>query len=218
MPPTDTQQNCFVCGTLTAKKCSRCRIKFYCSDEHQKSDWKKHKAVCLSPAVTLPAVVKTRVEAELDGDGTKFTIDAILLPWDSDTPRLVKIICEIYTDPYDEDLGKQHRIDFSPYSERNDFSESATISTMGYTGPPLGYTLFLVWNGNFLQDGSPLNRSIVKLTKGKADHPWAGNLVACRVEEPITLVARYQDAKAEDLTALAAYFVDYGKRARELYG
>ncbi|KAF7377394.1 MYND-type domain-containing protein [Mycena sanguinolenta] len=87
---------------------------------------------------------------------------------------------------------------------------------MGYTGPPLGYTLFLVWNGNFFQDGSPLNRSIIKLTKGKAGHAWAGNLIACRVEEPIQLVARYQDAKAEDLTALAAYFVDCGKRAREV--
>ncbi|KAJ7677761.1 hypothetical protein DFH06DRAFT_1316566 [Mycena polygramma] len=220
MPLDTTQMSCAVCSAPTAKKCSRCGIRFYCNVAHQQTDWKTHKSACLPPAKPLSTVVKSRAEAERDGD-SKFVIDAILLPWDSDTPRLVKLVCETYTDDDDDILGKgfkHHRADLDPYlgPHHNTFYKSTHISTMGYTGQQLGYTLSLRWRDTFLQDGSALNRSIVKLTNGKAGHPWAGNLVAYRVDEPTSLVARCKDAKAEDLAVLAAYFVDYGKRKKEL--
>ncbi|KAJ7688623.1 hypothetical protein B0H17DRAFT_938179 [Mycena rosella] len=203
-------------------KCARCGTTYYCSLAHQKSDWKRHKTACLAPAGPLSTVVKTRAEAERDGD-TKFVIDAILLPWDSDTPRLVKLVCETYTDSeYGEDnLGfgsTQHRADLDPYlgPHHNTFYKSMDITTLGYTGRSLGYTLSLRWRDTFLVDGSKVNQSIVKLTNGKAYHPWAGNLIAYRVDEPTSMVARCKDAKPEDLAVLAAYFVDYGKRAKEL--
>ncbi|KAJ6622892.1 hypothetical protein B0H10DRAFT_1787284 [Mycena sp. CBHHK59/15] len=220
MPPAATQTSCTVCNTPTSKKCARCGTAYYCSPAHQKSDWKTHKSACLAPAVPLSTIVKTRAEAERDGD-TKFVIDAILLPFDSDTPRLVKLVCEMYTDSDDDVLGvgfMQHRVDLDPYlgPHSNTFYKSIDISTFGYTGPPLRYTLSLRWRDTFLVDGSKLNRSIVKLTNGKAHHPWGGNLIAYRVEEPTSMVARCKDAKSEDLAALAAYFVDYGKRVKEL--
>ncbi|KAJ7256215.1 hypothetical protein B0H12DRAFT_1016096, partial [Mycena haematopus] len=81
--------DCTVCRAPTTKKCARCSTTFYCSTAHQKLDWKKHKLACLPPAIPLPTVVKTRAEAEHDRH-TKFAIDVILLPWDSETPRLVK--------------------------------------------------------------------------------------------------------------------------------
>jgi MYND finger len=38
---------CAVCGEEATKRCSRCKITWYCSVEHQKQDWKRHKkAVC----------------------------------------------------------------------------------------------------------------------------------------------------------------------------
>ncbi|KAJ6482597.1 hypothetical protein C8R45DRAFT_830866 [Mycena sanguinolenta] len=209
MSSADTQ-NCSTCGKPAAMRCSHCRTKFYCSAEHQKSV-SRRRSQDKNDNDTEAEIANARRGHQVHVT----TFDALLLPWDSDTPRLVKIACEMYT----TDLGKQHRLpDFTSYSGRNGFSESATISTMGHNGPALGYTLWHFWNGNFLQDGSPLNRSVVKLTKGKADHAWAGNLIALRIEEPTHLVSRYQDAKAEDLTVLATYFVDYGKRARQLYG
>lgn len=171
----------------------------------------------------LSTIVKTRAEAERDGD-TKFVVDAILLPCDSDTPRLVKLACEMYTDSeYDDILGvgfQHHRADLDPYlGPRDDaFYKVLDITTFGYTGPSLGYTLCLEWRDTFLDDGSKLNRSIIKLTNGKAYYSWGGNLIAYRVEEPRSLVARSKDAKSEDLAVLAAYFVDYGKRAKELDG
>ncbi|CAG8763384.1 17134_t:CDS:1, partial [Cetraspora pellucida] len=32
----------------TNKLCSRCHEVYYCGTEHQKSDWKTHKLVCIS--------------------------------------------------------------------------------------------------------------------------------------------------------------------------
>eukprot|EP01114_Cavostelium_apophysatum_P004084 TRINITY_DN1422_c0_g1_i2.p1 TRINITY_DN1422_c0_g1~~TRINITY_DN1422_c0_g1_i2.p1 ORF type:complete len:191 (-),score=22.32 TRINITY_DN1422_c0_g1_i2:111-626(-) len=36
-------RKCFVCGTLTTKVCSRCKMLPYCSRECQVSNWKEHK-------------------------------------------------------------------------------------------------------------------------------------------------------------------------------
>lgn len=41
------RQYCELCGKMeNLLKCGRCRISFYCSKEHQKQDWKKHKLSC----------------------------------------------------------------------------------------------------------------------------------------------------------------------------
>uniref|UniRef100_A0A8C2GJ47 hypoxia-inducible factor-proline dioxygenase n=1 Tax=Cyprinus carpio TaxID=7962 RepID=A0A8C2GJ47_CYPCA len=41
------RQYCELCGKMeNLLKCGRCRSSFYCSKEHQKQDWKKHKRVC----------------------------------------------------------------------------------------------------------------------------------------------------------------------------
>ncbi|KAK7052039.1 hypothetical protein R3P38DRAFT_2858199 [Favolaschia claudopus] len=197
MPPKNppSQDKCAVCNKLTAKKCSRCMNRFYCSAEHQKHDWKKHKAACLPPAVALRDVVKTRAEAERDGD-TTFVINATLLPWDSETPCFVKVVCEVYEDSDDDWPGGVNRRALSTPFFRG--RKSADIATMGYDGPALGYTLSLVLGDMFLRDGSPLNRCVVKLRDGKAYHPWGGNLIAYRVDEPTSMVVRCNDAKAED--------------------
>ncbi len=34
------------CNQLSQLRCSGCRLVFYCSQEHQKIDWKRHKVVC----------------------------------------------------------------------------------------------------------------------------------------------------------------------------
>ncbi|KAM9461660.1 prolyl hydroxylase EGLN3-like isoform 1-T1 [Clarias gariepinus] len=48
--PTDPEhdrQYCELCGKMeNLMRCGRCRSSFYCSKDHQKQDWKKHKQVC----------------------------------------------------------------------------------------------------------------------------------------------------------------------------
>lgn len=44
------RQYCELCGKMeNLLKCGRCRSSFYCSKEHQKQDWKKHKLSCKEP-------------------------------------------------------------------------------------------------------------------------------------------------------------------------
>jgi hypothetical protein len=41
---------CAVCGKVEgAQKCGRCKAVSYCSKDHQKEDWKSHKAGCRAP-------------------------------------------------------------------------------------------------------------------------------------------------------------------------
>lgn len=41
------RQYCELCGKMESlMKCGRCRSSFYCSKEHQRQDWRKHKQVC----------------------------------------------------------------------------------------------------------------------------------------------------------------------------
>ncbi|KAM5163909.1 egl nine homolog 1 [Mantella aurantiaca] len=50
------QQYCELCGKMeNLLRCGRCRNSFYCSKEHQRQDWKKHKLVCKGTPSTGPA-------------------------------------------------------------------------------------------------------------------------------------------------------------------
>ncbi|KAF5885698.1 egl nine 1-like [Clarias magur] len=45
--PEHDRQYCELCGKMeNLMRCGRCRSSFYCSKDHQKQDWKKHKQVC----------------------------------------------------------------------------------------------------------------------------------------------------------------------------
>lgn len=47
LDPEQDKQYCELCGKMeNLLKCGRCRNSFYCSKDHQKQDWKKHKLIC----------------------------------------------------------------------------------------------------------------------------------------------------------------------------
>ncbi len=81
----------------------------------------------------------------------------------------------------------------------------------GIDGPPLRHTLAVWYDDNFMINGSRINRCIQRITAGKAQHPWAGNVLALRVKGPT--LDRYSDAvMEEDLAPLVRYFEESYKR------
>lgn len=40
--------HCAICGVAASNKCAACSLVVYCSKEHQKAHWKKHKNECVS--------------------------------------------------------------------------------------------------------------------------------------------------------------------------
>ena len=52
---TEFPHCCHVCGsTQSLKRCAKCKTIFYCSREHQISDWKNHKVDCKARASHVP--------------------------------------------------------------------------------------------------------------------------------------------------------------------
>lgn len=53
--PKDTDaKHCVVCQKISTAKCSNCGSVYYCSAEHQKTDWKNHKKSCFPITVSIP--------------------------------------------------------------------------------------------------------------------------------------------------------------------
>ncbi|KAM9317298.1 egl nine homolog 1 [Gastrophryne carolinensis] len=63
------RQYCELCGKMEdLLRCGRCRNSFYCSKEHQRQDWKKHKLVCKgnppNPAASVSLELKQPTKAK----------------------------------------------------------------------------------------------------------------------------------------------------------
>lgn len=54
---TGAEVICAVCDkTDKLSRCSRCKVVFYCTKEHQRRDWKRHREFCAThPAAAAPA-------------------------------------------------------------------------------------------------------------------------------------------------------------------
>ncbi|XP_066246826.1 SET domain-containing protein SmydA-8-like isoform X1 [Euwallacea similis] len=58
--------HCAVCDSPASQKCSGCHTVYYCSREHQKSDWKKHKTTCKSYKICKDDVIGRYLVASKD--------------------------------------------------------------------------------------------------------------------------------------------------------
>ncbi|XP_006638622.2 egl nine homolog 1 isoform X1 [Lepisosteus oculatus] len=66
------RQYCELCGKMeNLLKCGRCRSSFYCSREHQKQDWKKHKLVCKEAGKAPSPSQPEKNRAVRDGKGAQ---------------------------------------------------------------------------------------------------------------------------------------------------
>lgn len=64
------RQYCELCGKMeNLLKCGRCRNSFYCSKEHQKQHWKKHKLICKEADKTQVSKQKPEPAQQGSADG-----------------------------------------------------------------------------------------------------------------------------------------------------
>jgi hypothetical protein len=139
-------------------------------------------------------------------------VKGILFHVDEEVPRMVNVPCAIYIDDQDG-VTLQHRPLFrtGKWFDPQAFIRSLDVQTDGRRGPSLGRTIEVKYDDMFSVNGSKVNQCITRATNGQARHPWAGNFIAMRAEEPRSLYARYYDAvMAEDLGPVLKYFASYG--------
>jgi len=66
------RQYCELCGKMeNLLKCGRCRSSFYCSKEHQKQHWKKHKLICKEADKTQAVPKQNPEPPSLSADGSR---------------------------------------------------------------------------------------------------------------------------------------------------
>lgn len=121
-------------------------------------------------SVSNALAVQARGPTAPTNAGTTTEFDAVLFPWNEERPRIIRVQClaqpqasgpTIWTPLPQEPLGGVQDV-------------TSMIITNGIGGAPLRFPLHLFYGTNSFGDGSPTNRTIQRMTGGKATYPWAG--------------------------------------------
>ncbi|KAJ7623746.1 hypothetical protein FB45DRAFT_114174 [Roridomyces roridus] len=193
-----TNQPCRVCGRATTQWCSRCQTAWYCSTEHARGDWARHREEC-RPA--SHGYGNNMIATPPPAEPQSISVSAILFVAEEERPRVVTINCR----PPHHRPSNGCPIPFlQPYF---DSPPESVVLTQGLNGEPLRFPLHIFYSPIALAKASPINRAIYHITSGAAPKPWAGTAVVLKFNG-----ARrqgYTDAGANDLPALSAYFLTY---------
>ncbi|KAJ7036500.1 hypothetical protein C8F04DRAFT_1094641 [Mycena alexandri] len=196
MNPNNT---CLVCGQPTTQWCGRCQTAWYCSPEHLRGDWPRHREQC-RPSQTQ-AYGSNMIATPPPAEPESISTSAIVFLADEERPKIVTVKCR---PPLRPSHGVCPVPALQPYF---DSPPESFILTQGLNGELLRFPLHIFYSATALANGSPINRSIYRITSGAAFKPWPGNVVAMKFNG-----ARrqgYTDAGANDLPALSAYFLNY---------
>lgn len=85
-------EECPVCGKHATLKCSGCRRSFYCSKEHQKEDWPRHKLICHAWEIQENAEMGRHLVAKRDLTAGDLIISEVPLVWGA-APHASSRIC-----------------------------------------------------------------------------------------------------------------------------
>lgn len=66
----DDELSCIVCGGPAESQCSRCKAAWYCGQECQRADWKKHKVTCKKASSSSEAAVPSPARSTKSADGS----------------------------------------------------------------------------------------------------------------------------------------------------
>ncbi|CAE6506329.1 hypothetical protein RSOLAG22IIIB_02690 [Rhizoctonia solani] len=122
--------------------------------------------------------------------------------FDEDRPKLVQLDCRARID---NSTGGP--LAWQPVVTNiiNDDHPYQVVLEQGIAGDNLRFPIQLWSRGAFLSDGSALNQSIYRLTKGQATYPWKGPFIALKFSG--TRRQGYVDMSLNDLPALVSHFL-----------
>ncbi|KAJ7690018.1 hypothetical protein B0H14DRAFT_3120601 [Mycena olivaceomarginata] len=178
-------QRCAVCERATSLWCSRCQNAWYCSSEHMRSDWPRHRSHCHAPS-TEPECI---------------SVNAILFLADEERPRVISVRCR---PPQRRSEGRGPVPALLPYLGA---SPASVVLTQGLNGQPLLFPLHIFYSSSALNRSSPVNRAIYHITSGAAPKAWCGNVVVFKFND--ASCKGYTEAGSNDLPDLSAYFLSY---------
>ena len=196
------ESTCTICHSPTAKPCGRCHSARYCSLECQQTDWPSHSLLCsqYSTHTGRPDPSYKR---------------AILFPPNDNKPQFIWIECRTEvsdetphaTSEYESSQVKDHL--GGKIGQYDAFPERKSIQRNVLRDRDLANTLQVVWRGTSGIDGSQLNRSVVRATRDGAVIPWAGPIIALRMNGPGSAPSHYMDIDMQDYRNVVDYFIAY---------
>ncbi|KZT21198.1 hypothetical protein NEOLEDRAFT_1139836 [Neolentinus lepideus HHB14362 ss-1] len=191
---------CTVCYQPTSMWCGRCERSYYCSPEHLASDWPRHKSECV-PAHRSQQSCNTIATPPLYQQPL-VSVSALLFMPEEERSRIVTIQCRPQQVPSSGSCPTPLVQNYFPEGQVNNI-----VLTQGLNNEPLRFPLHLFYCPLSLSRGSPVNRSIFRITSGAAAKAWCGPVIVLKFNG--SRRQGYSDAGTNDLPTLSAYFLTY---------
>ncbi|KAJ7233031.1 hypothetical protein C8J57DRAFT_1382670 [Mycena rebaudengoi] len=201
MNPSAPNRPCVVCGRATSLWCSRCQAIFYCSPEHLRDDWPRHRQQCYPRSEVPTGYGSNMIATPPPAEPEYISVSAIIFLADEERPRIINISCRPPQRP------SQGLCPLPMLQPHFDAPPESVVLTQGLNGELLRFPLHVFYSPTALARCSPINRSIYHITSGAASKPWCGNVVALKFNG--SRRQGYTDAGSNDLPALSAYFLTY---------
>ncbi|KAJ7333230.1 hypothetical protein DFH08DRAFT_880893 [Mycena albidolilacea] len=196
MPYPSVNQGCAVRERPTSLWCSRCQNTWYCSPEHMRSDWPRHRSNCQAPSSLYGLnMIATPSPAEPE----YISVNAILCLAGEERPRIISVRCRPSQRP---SHGRCPVLALQPYF---DAPPDNVVLTQGLNGEPLRFPLHIFYSSSALGKSSPVNRAIYHITSGAVPKAWCGNIVAFKFNG--ARCQGFTDTVSSDLPALSTYFL-----------
>ncbi|TFY58647.1 hypothetical protein EVJ58_g6292 [Rhodofomes roseus] len=162
-------------------------------------DLDQHRRLCATPNGARPRSIK---------------VNAILFPVNGGRPRMIKVHCKVQHEVLVYPTGDvvvaeilNFKKWFKPRSLRPTLPVLMVVDGQSFG---LAYDFAIIYDAYFPINGSRPNECLRQLTRELTPIPWAGNIIAMRMERLPDLV-RFPDADMDkDLLKLLGFFITYG--------
>lgn len=210
------QHPCNSCARPTSKRCSGCRTTWYCSAEHLKEDWHRHRKECTSAQtkmdnnlsntsnsmVVSPSSPKKQLTAVSPSSPKRqlTAVSALLFSPEEERPRIISIDILPTPTPLQNVCPA---LDVSKYFPNEQPGE--IVVKRGLNEKELRFPLLIFFSRDARKKGAPVNRAIGCITSGVDSVTWCGTILVFRYKG--TRRQGYSNASLTDLAHISEYFI-----------